>query len=78
MFQKCLIEGWSPSRSTMNEETVIIIDDKCPFCGAPIKGSSSSFHVWEDVFECGLVVRGAIDDDSGEGIIEAQCNNKPA
>lgn len=50
--------------------------DKCPTCGAKIKGVSNSLHVWECNFDCGCVIWGGIGAPAYEIQIECPYNIK--
>ena len=52
--------------------------DTCSFCGAKIKDTNNSLHIWEIEYECGYSISGAIDTEThGDKIyVDVKCPNE--
>ena len=37
------------------------MENTCELCGAALKDSRESLHIWEDEYECGTITWGPID-----------------
>lgn len=58
----------------MEELTEIKDISTCPFCKSLKKEETNSLHAWENVYECGCVLTGAIDND--KIFVQTRCTKK--